>query len=248
LLGETVKLLLQAGADVSRQCQWWFDRRSETYLLTGWTAACLAAKEGHTDVLKLLPRQASDTSCLPGAFLLDAVRRGDARPVEKTVREFSSNEKRAALEMAVQKANVAAARALIRDGALDRTDSELLRSVLRSKSRDLALVLIEAGIDCKTADDGGEIAIGIAAENGDAVVIRKLLAAGADPNQTSGHDPGETPLMIAAGMGHIESLKVLIAGGAKINAADVHGRTALMVAVRNQQMAAARLLVGAGQS
>ncbi len=82
----------------------------------------------------------------------------------------------------------------------------------------------------KAANRYGVTPIALAAMNGDAAMIRKLLDAGVDPN--SANPGGETALMTAARTGKMDAVKLLLDRGAKANAKDdVHGQTALMWAV-----------------
>src|SRR5262249_59914231 len=67
----------------------------------------------------------------------------------------------------------------------------------------------------------------LAAANGDAALIARLLKAGGDARATRWN--GETALMIAAGAGSLESVGALARAGADVNAAEPKGRqTALM--------------------
>ncbi len=60
--------------------------------------------------------------------------------------------------------------------------------------------------------------LSLAAANGNAVMIERLLSAGADPNAAL--PEGETPLMAAAGTGNVAAVKTLLAHGADVNARD----------------------------
>ena len=58
----------------------------------------------------------------------------------------------------------------------------------------------------------------LAAVNGSAVMIARLLDAGADPNEVG--TEGETVLMTAARTGSVEIIQTLVARGADVNAID----------------------------
>jgi ankyrin repeat protein len=73
-----------------------------------------------------------------------------------------------------------------------------------------------------------------AAQAGDTEAIRKLLAAGTDPD-SAGED-GTTALMIAAHLGHTETVQALLDGGASADAADANGWTALFKAAYNHEL------------
>src|SRR5262249_55831640 len=69
--------------------------------------------------------------------------------------------------------------------------------------------------------------VALAAANGDAALVARLLKAGADAGVSRWN--GETALMIAAGAGSLESVGALARAGADVNAAEPKGRqTALM--------------------
>ena len=67
----------------------------------------------------------------------------------------------------------------------------------------------------KIADEYGETPLTLAAANGDAALVGKLLKAGA--NASAARWDGETALMIAANAGSVETVKQLIAAGADVN-------------------------------
>ena len=69
-----------------------------------------------------------------------------------------------------------------------------------------------------------------AADEGNALEVRELLAAGADAN--SQDEEGWTPLMIAAQGGHLEVMRALLAAGADTNMKKEGDWTALMSAVQ----------------
>ena len=112
---------------------------------------------------------------------------------------------------------------------------------------DLGMVqqLAAAGADLNLANPYGARPLQLAIENGHAELVEWLLKAGADP--AARDRAGEPPIFLAATLGDTTTLKALLAHGAAVDQQDmVYGETALMVAVRNGQNAAASLLLGAG--
>lgn len=63
----------------------------------------------------------------------------------------------------------------------------------------------------------------------DAAILKKLLAAGADPNMAA-RGSGETPMHRAAGYGKNEAVKLLLDAGANVNAVDYSDTTPLVKA------------------
>uniref|UniRef100_A0A182VUS2 Uncharacterized protein n=1 Tax=Anopheles minimus TaxID=112268 RepID=A0A182VUS2_9DIPT len=68
----------------------------------------------------------------------------------------------------------------------------------------------------------------IAAQNGHSLVLKLLLAAGANPDAS--RNDGATPLWIAAQMGHDHVVKILLHNGALVDAVRCDGATALFKA------------------
>src|SRR5215471_10799752 len=84
-------------------------------------------------------------------------------------------------------------------------------------------------------------------EDVNAPIIRRLLAAGGDPNAVD--LTGETVLMTAARTGTPEALKLLIDHGANVNSVDSEfAETALMLAVRENHPDAVKILIERGAS
>jgi uncharacterized protein len=96
-----------------------------------------------------------------------------------------------------------------------------------------------------------------AAQSGDVLLMKYLLAHGADPKIASAH--GDTALSVAAGIGwvegvtyewseadNIEAVKMCLDAGIDVNAADVEGRTALHGAAHKGRTAVIRMLVDHG--
>jgi ankyrin repeat protein len=107
-------------------------------------------------------------------------------------------------------------------------------------------LLIRAGarVDARTRE--GVVPLQLAAVNGSATMIDRLLKAGADPNAslTAGAD---TAVMMAARTGNPQAIRVLVEAGANVNAKESWGgTTALMWAVSEGHLDAARALIAAG--
>jgi len=84
-----------------------------------------------------------------------------------------------------------------------------------------------------------------AAARNDAAEIRRLLAAGRNPDEADGS--ATTPLIWAARSGALEAMTVLIDAGANVNHRDARFRwTVLLHAIHKQRRAAVRLLLERG--
>jgi ankyrin repeat protein len=75
----------------------------------------------------------------------------------------------------------------------------------------MAEALLTAGAKVDVRTEYGETPLTLAAANGDAVLVRRLLRLGADPKAARWN--GETALMIAAGAGNREAVASLVEAG-----------------------------------
>jgi ankyrin repeat protein len=113
---------------------------------------------------------------------------------------------------------------------------------------DLEMVdlLIAAGARVGATTREGVMPLQLAAINGSAPMIERLLKAGANPNAAL-TPRGDTALMFAARTGKTEPIRLIVGAGANINAMESWGgTTALMWAVSEGHSGAARLLVELG--
>jgi ankyrin repeat protein len=116
------------------------------------------------------------------------------------------------------------------------------------ESNDLELVdlLVRNGAKPGAANKAGATPLLLATENGNAVMIERLLVAGADAN-TPLTKTSDTALMMAARTGKASAVKVLLDHGAQVNAKETWGgTTALMWAVSEKHPGVAKMLIDRG--
>jgi CubicO group peptidase (beta-lactamase class C family) len=87
-------------------------------------------------------------------------------------------------------------------------------------------------------------ALHIAAVQGDAAAVRRLLAGGADPDRLDAY--GSTPLIAAITFGHEAAARALIAGGADLSRPNAEGSTPLHVAAFFAREGIVQALLDAG--
>jgi ankyrin repeat protein len=142
---------------------------------------------------------------------------------------------------------VRAALARTADVNLPRSDgSTALHWAVERDDLDMADVLIRAGAHVTVRTREGVTPLQLAAANGSAPILVRLLRAGADPNAAL-TPAGDTALMMAARTGKADAVHALLEAGADVNAAETWGgTTALMWAVSEGHAEAARRLLDAG--
>ena len=151
---------------------------------------------------------------------------------------------------AAMKGDKAAVRTLLQQKAnvnatqIDGTTA--LHWAVRTDDIETAELLLRAGARVSAANREGATPLLLATVNGNAPMIEKLIAAGADPNVPLTKD-GDTALMMAARTGKMEPIKVLLDHGAKVNAKETWGdTTALMWAVNERHPAVVKMLIEHG--
>jgi uncharacterized protein len=154
-----------------------------------------------------------------------------------------------ALERAAERGDQPVVRSLIQQGADVNAPgvdgSTALHRAVFADHLDVASMLVKAGARVSAVDRYGVTPLALASINGNARMIRLLIEAGANPNSID--SAGEPALMTAARTGVPEALRALLEAGANVDARDTQfQQTSLMVAVRENQVAAAGFLIGRG--
>jgi ankyrin repeat protein len=110
---------------------------------------------------------------------------------------------------------------------------------------EMADLLIRSGARATTATREGVTPMQLAAINGSAPMIARLLKAGVDPNAALS-SAGDTALMMAARTGKVDAIRLLLEAGAQVNARETWGGTTpLMWAVSENHSDAVRALIAA---
>jgi ankyrin repeat protein len=121
-----------------------------------------------------------------------------------------------------------------------------LHWAVRLDDLDTADMLIRAGANVSAANRAGATPMQLAALNGNAAMVAKLIKAGADSNVPL-TTYGDTALMMASRTGKTDAINVLLDGGAKVNTKETWGgTTALMWAVAERHAAAVKTLIDHG--
>jgi ankyrin repeat protein len=157
---------------------------------------------------------------------------------------------RSELADAAMQRNKPAVRALLQQNAdvnapqIDGTTA--LHWAVEADDLELTDLLIRAGAHVSAANKTGATPLLLATINGNAVLIERLITAGADPNAPLTKS-ADTALMMASRTGKIDAVKVLLDHGAQVNAKETWGgTTALMWAISERHPDVAKLLVENG--
>lgn len=140
---------------------------------------------------------------------------------------------------------------LIAEG--DYQGMSLLMLALSQGNPDIITLLLEQGADIHVirkiypddAPDKGQTALWWAANLGKADLVRRLLAAGADPNIPDQH--GSSAFLQAVSGNHVEVAALLREAGAKTDARITDGRNAIQLACNNGHIEMVTMLLDAGE-
>jgi ankyrin repeat protein len=149
---------------------------------------------------------------------------------------------------AIQRGDLAAARALVQKGAdvnaAQRDGTTALHWAVYRDSADAVDLLLRAGAK-SAANREGITPLAMAALYGHAPLVDRLLKAGADAKSLGPN--GESMVMFAARNGNPEVIQLLVEAGANVNAREpLRGTTALMWAIEQRHPEAVAVLLKAG--
>jgi ankyrin repeat protein len=213
---EIVKLLLEKGADVNARSKY-----------NNQTALIRASFNGRMDVVKLLLNEGADVYAQDnygGTAIAEAKKTGQPDIVLLLEKAGTKKPDAVASNKIAKSARVSGA------DAWDK-NSQLIQAVARGNVQAIQIALTN-GADVNTKTNDGRMTVLMwAVSNDDMNVVRFLLENGADVN-LKGTAFGDTALMIALrhSGGKTEVIESLVAKGADVNARDVRGWTALMMA------------------
>jgi ankyrin repeat protein len=252
-----VERLIAAGSRVNNACT------------DGYTPLFVAAEHNRLDGLKLLIARGADVNkaCDDGCTPLHIAALNGHAGVVSALLETAGVELNAALTddedagdtplyYAAQKNRLDVLKLLIAAGAdlnMGRVDDGYtpLHIAAQYGHAGVVSVLLETpGVDLNAAltddRDAGVTPSFLAADENQLVVLKLLIAAGADVNMARVSD-GCTPLFIAAQKGHVGVVDLLIAAGANVNATrGTNGTTALKLALAKGHAEVAQKLRAAG--
>jgi len=151
---------------------------------------------------------------------------------------------------AAMKGNRTAVRALLQrkvDANMPQVDgTTALHWAARLDDLETADMLIRAGANASAANREGATPLQLAALNGSASMIEKLIGAGANPNSPLTRH-GDTALMMAARTGKPDAVNVLLDHGAAVTTRETWGgTTALMWACAESHPAVVKMLIEHG--
>jgi uncharacterized protein len=154
-----------------------------------------------------------------------------------------------ALLYAVESGHVDTAKMLCQHGAdvntlTTRKTTALMAACTFFKSAGMVASLIVAGADVNAADQDGNTALMLAAQETSAEAMQLLLSSGADIH--AANDSGQNALFAAAQAGQVCMMELLVQHGLSITAFDNKGITLLMTAAVNGHKPAAEWLLQRG--
>ena len=157
---------------------------------------------------------------------------------------------RAPVADAAERGDLAAIRALLRDGAdVNAAQGDgmtaLHWSALNGQVETMNVLLVAGATTEPLTRVGRYTPLHLASSRGHGAAVSRLLEAGSKPNAMT--ETGVQPLHLAAQAGNPDAIKALLDRGAEVNARDgTHGRTPLVFAVSQNRLEALKVLIAKG--
>lgn len=216
---KTVRLFLDSGFNVNYENVNYENKRLESPLK-------IAAKKGHSNVIKLLLSRGAYVNTGDYTPLMIATDEGKVEAVEVIIGYSKDID--------------------INDTGID--NETALHHACRSRQYKIAEILINAGANLEWPDDHGITPLICAVQEKDIKMAQLLIKNGADVNGSDLREgySGQTPLMHAASYGNIDIVDLLLKNGAEINIKNKYGETALDYAIRKKAKEMITFLEGAG--
>ena len=124
-----------------------------------------------------------------------------------------------------------------------------LNTTIRENATEAALVLLDYGASVEAENSKGITPLIMAAQKGNAVVIKELLRRGSDPSHASAN--GTTAVLQASHFGHLHCLQILLQtpqGSALVETANYNHTTPLMRAAQEGHLPVVQILLKYGAS
>ena len=246
---DAVRMLLGEGADR----EWCRPEEAEDL-----NPCCVAAKEGHQEVVKEMLLSGDTRACerMAAKAIQFAARSGHEAFVELLLKEVprllvrGSDKVLRAVVLAAQGGHKRIVERLLLASGLDanlEVDgwTPLQRACVYGR-KDVVVYLLISGANVHQANDSHQrTPLFLASAEGHCEVVDFLLDAGAEVDKMREHD-GLTPLLSASMEGRNEMVELLLAGGAEVDKADHTGQTPLYHAGQDDHTEVARLLLDSG--
>lgn len=206
------------------------------------TALNLAARSGHTGIVKLLLRdgaEVNEADNLSSTALLIAAEKGYTETVTTLLAAGADIEavniaKDRALHVAARSGHTETVKTLLDGGArieAGAADKDRpLQMAAHNGHNETVITLLAGGAQIEANNKDSDRALHFAAYNGHTDIVNTLLESGAQIESTGNWN--RTALHRATEGGHTETVKALLARGAQINAANISGDRAVHLAVK----------------
>ena len=241
------RLLLDHGADVNKQTEWFVTTSGARHVTRGRTALMSAVQQRFPALVTLLLEKKADVNVQERATAMPRISRYSEVPdaVDFTGRPLFVKHS-TALHLAAELCDRVTAGLLLKAGAdleiKDGMNSTPLITAIRNGCTPIAEILIEKGADVNAEKDTPWSPLILAAERGKFLMVDLLIKAGASINQKAG-ELGSPLLSWAVIGGNRQVVRSLLEHGADVNVTTNNNSTPLMIAADKGEADIMRLLI-----